>query len=230
MGESPVEPTKPQLALIVPASNTVMEPDFHRKAGEQVTVSTWRIFLESVTREAEERMLTEELPRCLEDVEPTRPDLVVFGCTSAGSLEGLEHDAAIGRVIGERVGAVVVTVIGSMIAELGASAAERVAVFTPYAEELTTSVAACVSEAGYEVVRAGGMGMLDNRRIGAVTPERIVEFVRDGMMDVEADAVFLSCTNWRAIEAIDSLTEELGVPVLSSNQVTLASVKRALPV
>ena len=205
-----------------------MEPDFHRDGARDLTVSTWRIFLDSVTREAEERMLSEELPRCLEQMAPTDPDLVVFGCTSAGSLEGLEHDTALGRSIAERTGAEVVTVVGSMVAELGATAAERVAVFTPYTDELTTSLAGCVAEAGYEVVRAGGMEILDNARIGAVTPDRIAEFVRDGMMGVEADAVFLSCTNWRAIEALDRLTEELGVPVLSSNQVTLASVKRAV--
>ena len=147
--------SKPHLALIVPASNTVMEPDFHRDAGDDVTVSTWRIFLEDVSREAEERMLTEELPRCLQELEPTHPDVVVFGCTSAGSLNGLGHDAAIARSIEEQGGADVVTVIGAMVSQLTAASAERVAVFTPYTDELTTSVAACISEAGFEVVRAG---------------------------------------------------------------------------
>lgn len=220
--------SKPHLALIVPASNTVMEPDFHRDAGDDVTVSTWRIFLEDVSREAEERMLTEELPRCLQELEPTHPDVVVFGCTSAGSLNGLGHDAAIARSIEEQGGADVVTVIGAMVSQLTAASAERVAVFTPYTDELTTSVAACISEAGFEVVRAGGMGLVDNSRIGAVEPHRIVEFVEDAMMDVDAGAVFLSCTNWRAIEAIEPLTEALGVPVFSSNQVTLAGVRSAL--
>jgi maleate isomerase len=215
-----------RIALIVPASNTVMEPDFHRTLGTAATVSTWRIHLESVTRAAEERMLAEELPRCLSHMEPTRPRLVVFGCTSAGALGGLAHDERMRRDISARVGAEVVTVVGSMASELSGAAARRVAVFTPYAPELTESVAGCVAEAGYEIATVRGMGILDNREIGAMEPAAIVDFVRAGMRGVSADALFLSCTNWRALEAIGPLHAELGLPLLSSNQVTLASVER----
>jgi len=215
-----------RIALIVPDSNTVMEPDFHRTLDSRATVSTWRTHLDSVTRAAEERMLAEELPRCLSHMQSTPPDLVVFGCTSAGALDGLAHDEAMKRDISERVGAEVVTVVGSMVTELAGLAAERVAVFTPYSAELTESVARCVSEAGYALAAVRGMGILDNREIGAVEPASIADFVRSGMRGVSADAVFLSCTNWRAMEAIGPLTAELDLPVLSSNQVTLASVRR----
>jgi maleate isomerase len=203
-----------------------MEPDFHRTVGDSLTVSTWRIHLESVTREAEERMLSEELPRCLRHIEPTKPDVAVFGCTSAGALGGLAHDVEVGRRIGEGTGAEVVTVVGSMVAELSRVGAHTVAVFTPYTPELTASVTGCVEEAGYDVVKSEGMGILDNPAIGAVEPDSILAFVREGMSGVAADAVFLSCTNWRASEVVRALGEEFGIPVLSSNQVTLSCIRR----
>ena len=103
----------------------------------------------------------------------------------------------------------------------------RVAVFTPYVEELTVSVADCVVEAGYELACAKGMGLANNRDIGRVTPPEIIDFVRNGMVGVSTDCVFLSCTNWRAIEAIDALQVELEVPVLSSNQVSLNASRRS---
>ena len=78
------------VALIVPASNTVMEPDFHRHAEATWTISTWRIFLEAVTRDAEVRMMREELTETLRRIQTTAPDLVVFGCTSAGSLVDID--------------------------------------------------------------------------------------------------------------------------------------------
>ncbi|MCH7991119.1 MAG: hypothetical protein IIC35_01710 [Gemmatimonadetes bacterium] len=52
----------PRVALIVPASNTVMETDFARAGDPALEVTVWRIQLDSITREAEERMLDEELP------------------------------------------------------------------------------------------------------------------------------------------------------------------------
>ena len=225
-----MDASRSHLALIVPASNTVMEPDFHRTGTDSPwTVSTWRIFLDSVTEEAEIRMLQEELPRCLTRIGTTAPDLVIFGCTSAGSLGGLEHDREMTDDIRAQTGATVVTVIGAMLAELEATRPGRVAIFTPYTDELTSSVTRCVAEAGYEIACAKGMGFRDNADIGRVTPEEITAFVETEMVGVSADCVFLSCTNWRAIEAIDVLRSALGMPVLSSNQVTLEASRRSTP-
>ena len=161
----------PRVALIVPASNTVMEPDCARAALE---VTVWRIQLDSVTREAEERMLDEELPARLDEIAPTKPDLIVFGCTSAGALGGLSHDAAIARRIHEATGADVVTVVGAMVEHFDAVDHTQVAVFTPYTGELTRAVAACATESGYHVPMATGMGLVDNEEIGKVAPDEIV--------------------------------------------------------
>ena len=53
-------------------------------------------------------------------------------------------------------------------------------------------------------------------------------FVSKSMQGFEPEAVFLSCTNWRAVEAIETLSEVLGVPVMTSNQVTLDAVRNLL--
>jgi maleate isomerase len=65
-----------RIGLIVPSSNTTMEPDFHRALGSSCTVSTTRIFLEQVTREAEVKMLEEDLPRGSRLIRTTNPDVV----------------------------------------------------------------------------------------------------------------------------------------------------------
>ena len=85
-----------RVGLIVPSSNTVMEPDFHQQIGRTAIVSTTRIFLEEVTREEELRMLDNDLPKAAELIRTTAPDLVIFGCTSAGALGTLAHDREIG--------------------------------------------------------------------------------------------------------------------------------------
>jgi len=57
-------------------------------------VSTTRIFLEEVTREEELRMLDNDLPKATELIRTTAPDVVIFGCTSAGALGTLAHGSA----------------------------------------------------------------------------------------------------------------------------------------
>lgn len=215
-----------RIGLIVPSSNTVMEPDFHRYLGSTCTISTCRIFLESVTREAEARMLEQELPRSLRLIKTTAPHVVVFGCTSAGALGGLAHDAEIARTIERQTGSRSLTVVKSVLDQLRLLRPRRVAVFTPYQDALTRSVSQCVTEGGYELVSMAGMGIQDNRDIGRVTPAEITAFVESNMAGIEADCVFLSCTNWRSIDAIEILEERLETPVITSNQATIEAVRK----
>jgi maleate isomerase len=215
-----------RIGLIVPSSNTVMEPDFHRHIGPAGIVNTARMLLESVTREAEARMLEEELPRAARLIRTTAPDITVFGCTSAGALGTLEHDAGIGEAIEKEAGGKVVTVLGAVLAKLRAIRPRRVAVFTPYVRELTDSIASSIAEAGFAPVQAAGMGIRANLEIGRVAPLEIVSFVEKQLAGCAPDCIFLSCTNWRAMEAIETLQGRFGIPIVTSNQAAIEMVRR----
>jgi len=217
-----------KVGLIVPSSNTVMEPDFHREVGTRCVTSTSRIYLEEVTRDAEQVMIDEELPKAVRLIKTTDPHVIVFGCTSAGSLGGLESDAAIARRIEQLSGVPSLTVVGSVVQQLKAIRPRSVTVFTPYKEDLTLSVAQCVVEAGYELRKTAGMGILSNRDIGRVSPDEIVDFVETKMDDAEVDCIFLSCPNWQAIDAIARLEARFRLPVISSNQATIEAVRTQL--
>ena len=211
---------------MVPSSNTVMEPDFHRRLEGTCIISTDRMYLVDVTEESEGVMLTEELPRSARALKSTDPDVMVFGCTSAGSLGGLQHDRDIARRVSEQTGVHTVTVLASVLAQLEMRAPSRVAVFTPYNEQLNDSVARCIVEAGYELAKTAGMGIVSNREIGKVSPASIVTFVAAQMAGVRTDAIFLSCTNWRAVDAMAALEEQFGVPVITSNHATIEAVRQ----
>ena len=171
------------------------------------------------------RMLEEDLPRAAQLIKTTAPDVVVFGCTSAGSLDGLAHDDGIAQMLEQRTGAKAVTVIQAVLTQLRKNSPRKVAVFTPYLEDLTSSVAQCVAEGGYAIIKAKGMGLRENLEIGKVTPAEIIRFV-ESQMEGAADCVFLSCTNWRAVEAIEPLRRKLGIPVISSNQAAMDAVRQ----
>ena len=217
-----------RVGLIVPSSNTVMEVDFHRHLGREYIVSSTRIFIENVTREAEIRMLEEDLPSAIELLRTTAPEVIVFGCTSAGALGTLAHDDGIGAMIRKGANADAITVLGAVIGQLRTLGVRKVAVFTPYLEDLTACIASSLAEAGFPPVKAVGMGILANLEIGRVTPEEIIAFVESQMEGCAPDCVFLSCTNWRAVEAIEPLRRRLGVPVISSNQAAIKMARQAV--
>jgi maleate isomerase len=203
-----------------------MEPDFHRQIGRAAIVSTTRILLEDVTREAETRMLEEDLPQAIKLIGTTAPDVTVFGCTSAGALGKLSHDDAISRLIEERTGAKAVTVLRAVLMLLSSIRPQKIAVFTPYIDDLTSSIARSLAEAGFSVVKAAGMGIKANLEIGRVTPVEILRFVESQLSGIDPDCLFLSCTNWRAIETIQQLQKKFGIPIVTSNQAAIEIVEQ----
>ena len=213
-----------RIGLIVPSSNTVMEPEFHRHLGEGSIVSTARILLENVTREAEFQMLDDHLADAIKQIGTTAPDIAVFGCTSAGALGTLAHDDGIAARIAKGCNAQALTVLGAVLAELRRIGPRKIAVFTPYIDELTNGIAASLAEAGFAVIKAAGMGIRSNLEIARVAPAEIVSFVESQTDGCAPDCVFLSCTNWRAIDAIEPLRKKLGIPVVSSNQATINAI------
>jgi maleate isomerase len=212
-----------RVGLIAPSSNTVMEPEFHHALAGVALVSTTRVHLEDVSREAELRML-QGLPHAVELLLTGAPDVVVFGCTSAGALAPPSHGEDIADLIWRMSGATAVTVVGAVLARLQALAPRRLALFTPYVDDLTEAVADALANAGFPPVKAAGMGIRDNLEIGSVPSSAVAEFVESGLAGCSADCVFLSCTNWQSRAAIEPLEARLHVPVLTSNQCAISAV------
>ena len=216
-----------RIGLIVPSSNTTMEPDFYRHVPADAAVYTARMYLEDVTVAGEEEMLDVHFPRALRDIATAQPDVIVFGCTSGGALRGNDYDDGIVKRIEREAGCPGVSVIKSVREALRAHG-RRVFLVTPYIDEVTERVAASLRDDGFEVVAARGMGILANTDIGRVTPEEIAAYVRTHAADAaqRADCLFLSCTNLRAMEVRAALEEELGLPVETSNHATFVATMR----
>lgn len=208
---------KIRVALIVPSSNTVMENDLHAALPKsRYTVHTDRMYLIETTREKEVEMIEKYAPDAASDLGTVKPDVLVFGCTSAGSLFGLEYDARVCKELGERAGCPGMGVISAVAEALNKQNAKRLAVITPYNDDLTQSVAKAAS-AGREVVCAHGMGITDNEALAEPTPEEIVAFAKEKLANEDFDGLFVSCTNFRAYEARAALERAFGVPVVTSN-------------
>lgn len=214
-----------RVALIIPSSNTIMENDLHAALPKpQFTVHTDRMYLVETTREAEISMIEDHAPKAAADLGTLNPDILVFGCTSAGSLFGLEYDRRICSELGETAGCRALGVISSVASALEDMAPKRLAVITPYNEDLTQSVAKAVETEGREIVSAHGMGITVNVELADPTPAEIVDFAKSKLAGEDFDGLFVSCTNFRAYEALSDLRDELGVPVVTSNSAVIKAL------
>ncbi len=217
-----------RVGLLIPSSNTVMEVDFYRHLPSHVTVHAGRMYMEETTPEGEGLMLDQYSLPAARDVSTARPDVIVFGCTSAGVLRGNAYDLELCRRIGQEANAPVVSVIASVRESLRRHNAKRIGVITPYVDALNEPIRASIEEEGVEVVHIEGMGITENFAIAQVAPEEIAMFARDALGTLQIDLIFASCTNFRAMDAIPAIEEAAGKPVVTSNQAALEATMRAL--
>jgi maleate isomerase len=178
------------------------------------------MYLATTTVAGEEQMLDEELAPAARRLASVRPELAIFGCTSAAALRGLEGDEAIAGLVEQIVGCPCITVVKAAFQEIRQIQPQHLLLVTPYIEELNERMRATFREAGLPVTAVVGMGLDDDLDIGAVPPQRIRKFVVSSARDVTPapECIFVSCTTFRAFEAAEEIEQELGIPVVTSNR------------
>jgi len=210
-----------RVALVVPSSNTVMEVDFYRRLPTEATLHTARMHLVETTPEGESAMLDDHLPAAIRDMASVNPDVVVFGCTSAGALRGHDYEAQLIRRMADTTGAEAISVAASVRQAIRRRGAARVGVVTPYVDSLNDKIRASLEADGIEVARMHGLGIDENFQIAAVEPAEIARLATDEFGDADIDLLFASCTNFRALDAREEIERSLGVPVVTSNLAAL---------
>ena len=158
------------------------------------------------------------LDTILEALMAARPDVVLYGCTSATMAMGPDYDRAFRARIEAVAGVPAVTAAGALVEALDDLDAEAVGFCSPYTEALAHQAAAFLEAAGRRVVGMAHVGTdLDNDGQGALTPAEVLALARRADHP-EAEAIVLSCTDMRAVETIAALEEETGKPAVTSNQ------------
>jgi len=219
-----------KLGLIVPSWNTVMEYEVQRMAGGAMSVHTARI---PHTADTEENLLWlgTQAPGAAALLSHAKVDVICYGCAAGGFLKGPVEDQALGNKIAEATG-IPVAVSSSAVADaLRALGAARVSLASPYAPWLNERLRQYLTAAGFEVMAMQG---LDTQNHSAVTTERIEALITE-VDRPDAQAIFVSCSNFPTLGIIESLERKLGKPIVASNQASMWKMlrlmgdRRALP-
>lgn len=209
-----------RIGLMLPSANLVMEADFYRNLPENILVHTTRMYLPETTVEGEEKMLDEFVFPAAKNIENVKPDVVVFGCTSAGALRGKSYEENLCKTISEIVQAPVISVMAAVKEELEIAGVKRLVVVSPYVQSVNERVAGSLEEDGFEVINLAGLEINRSIQMGEVPGDRIVEFTHQSVQGYHPDGVFISCTNFSAMSVIGRLRKELPYPIFTSNQST----------
>jgi len=213
--------THRRIGLLIPSSNTTMEVDFYRNLPPGISVHTARMFMEDTTVAGESRMLDEFALPAARDIGTAHPDVVVFGCTSAGALRGNDYDSQLCQRITAITGVPTISVIKSVSEALQECHANRLIVVTPYVDELNERIEKSLEADGVEILKISGLGISENFQIAMVPDQEIVDFCLQAIRGQNPDALFISCTNFPAMRVLETIRKAVPFPVITSNQAIL---------
>ncbi len=210
-----------KLGMIVPSWNTVMEYETQRMAGDGISVHTQRI---SHTADTEENLMWmgTQVPAAAQLLAHAKVGVICYGCTAGGFLKGPEYDRDMNAQIKAATGIPGTTSASAITDALNAVGAKRISVATAYEPWLNVKTQQYLEAAGFTVLTIEGFG---TQAHAAVTPDRVAALAKK-VDHADAQAVFIGCSNLRTLEIIESLEQDLGKPVVTSNQASMWSMLR----
>lgn len=220
--------SQPRIGLIVPSSNRLTEPQFHRFAPPGVGIHATRLRMTGKWHRPLKN-LKEAIAEAAAALSDVRPDIIVFHCTASSMEDGLAGDAAVAEWIEKAGGCASMTTGQAITQALKFLGVKKLVLITPYIKKTNEHEISYLSEAGFEVVHAVGLGLSGGDEYITVTPERWIEIVSKNLRP-EAEGYVLSCTNTTMIEAIEELERLFKKPVVASNQAVLWACLRKLNV
>ncbi|MEW5921375.1 MAG: maleate cis-trans isomerase [Bacillota bacterium] len=210
-----------RIGLIIPSLNVTIEPEFNRLLAPGLSVHVTRTLLEEGSPENLGKM-ADDCVAAAKLLATAHVDIIVYACTSGSLIKGVGWDREIIRNIEAETGIIATTTSTAVIEAFQELGVKKVAVATPYIDEVNRIEKEFFEGHGVDVVNIEGLGFTKGEQLHAIPIGTAYSFGKK-VDRPEADCVFISCTDFRAIEEIDSLEQDLGKPVMCSNTATFWS-------
>lgn len=214
-----------KFGVILPSTNTIVEPDFHRMAVPGVTSHTSRIHIRDQDLSSDASFLRlldqirDEIGHAVARVMTCEPDYMVMGMSAETFWEGVEGNRRFTQRIEELSGLRVATGAEACERALEALRVKRVGVVTPYQPVGDQNVVRFFSDLGAEVVSIRGLRCPTAVAIAHVTEAEL----RDALRAVDSDGVDALVqvgTNLSMLRLADEAERWLGKPVIAINAAT----------
>ena len=216
--------TRPRrIGMIVPSSNTCLEPQTYRILGDRSDVTVYftripvtRIALDDSSDRQFDPAVMREAARLLATADV---DVIAWNGTS-GSWLGSDHDRELVAEITDATGIPATTSTLAYLEAFRTFGTERIALFTPYTEDVNRQIIASYEREGIKTVDHRALGLSDNESFARVTDDEMLPGSRD-LAAAAPDALIYLCTNLYGANITAEIEEGTGVAVLDSVAVTL---------
>lgn len=225
-----------RLGLVVLATDFTIEYEWRRIMGGLAGVGLYhsRIMNSAEITPETLRRMEGDLTAAAGLLLPGQPfAAIAYGCTSASMVIGEER-------VGELIRAAhpearVTTPVTAARAAFQALGMKKIALLTPYIQEINALMRGYFEARGIPVPVMGSFNVQDDGKVARMTTDSVKAAALELGRDPAVDGVFVACTSLRLAEIAEELEAELGKPVTSSNHamawhtLRLGGVGEAIP-
>lgn len=205
-----------RVGIVLVAMEQITDSEAFRIIPEGIGIHLSRVEMATEVTVENLRAAGEKLPEAASRMVPDlHLDAIGYGCTS-GSI-CITEEYAKKQLLKRGNVEKATTMVTGVIHALEAFNAKRIAVATPYLDEVNREEGIYLEERGFHIVNMQGMNLVNDFDIARVSPQFIKEFAKS-VDTKDAEAVFISCGALRSAEIAEELEQMIGKPVVTSNQ------------
>jgi len=206
-----------RIGVIYPGPGWHHIGDFHKIAPKGVAMGGMGVPRHKDESAAEMMHLDEHVVEAAKNFVSYKPDVILWCCTAGSFLKGKGHDERLIKEMQDATGIPCTTTSSAVMAAFKTLGVNKFSMVTPYPFDVNDIEKKFMEDNGFKVVKMDGLDLTDNSILANVSPNVLYKLARANDVP-EAEAMFISCTGLDALDIIQALEEDLGKPVITSNQ------------
>jgi len=208
-----------KIGLVIPSNNTVIEPELWAMRPAGVTVHGNRILAKGNTPEGIVEM-EKSASRAVAELKHGRMSVIVYACLATSLVKGPGWTREVERRIAADAGCPATTAATATLEALRALGVRRVAIASPYPDQIQALLPGYIAEFGLDLVSTRNLGINNSLELWKIPGIEVRAFAR--AVDVpQAEALCIVATDLPTVGEIAKLESELGKPVVTTNQAIL---------
>jgi maleate cis-trans isomerase len=218
---------KGRLGAIVPANNSVIEPEWWSALPGGVALYATRILAQGDLTPAAIHAMEGNIDRAVAELAATGVDVIAYcDMVTTFIMEPGWNEAKVAEIEAKSGTPVVSawTALREALAHLGVS---RFALGTPYPAAIHALAPPFFAERGYQVMKDATLDIVKMRDVPKISADTLTRFVAT-LDHSDAQAIVLLATDLPSFSVLADLERLSGRPVLTSNQTLLWSALRAI--
>lgn len=227
MNPAPVYGRRGRIGLLVPANNSVIEPEFWSVMPPDLALFATRLLVKGDLTPALVHNMEAQVGRAVETIAATGVNVIAYcDMVTTFIMEQGWNEAATAK-IGNDTGIAAISAWTSLRDAMSALGVRRFALGTPYPAAIHAVARPFFEQRNYTVVDDATLDILATAEVPTVDRARLMPFV--GKLETSnSEAIVLLATDLPTFGVIAEIERATGIPVITSNQALLWSAMRTL--